>query len=127
MNKKNIVPIVVVAVVVLAVIILIVKPWQGTAAPPTALEAFGQCLASKNITMYGAAWCSHCQNEKRALGEGFKYVHYVECPDNVQLCVEKGVEGYPTWITADGTKLVGEQGIDGLSKATGCPAPQISE
>lgn len=123
MNKKNIVPIVVIAVIVLAVVVLIVKPWQGNGAPSSALETFGQCLASKNIVMYGAAWCSHCQNEKKELGAGFKYITYVECPDNIALCTEKGVEGYPTWILPDGTKLVGEQGIEGLAKATGCAAP----
>ena len=126
MNKKNIVPIVVIAVVVLAVIVLIVKPWQGNGAPSTALEEFGQCLAQKGAVMYGAEWCSHCQNEKRALGAGFKYVEYVECPDNIDVCTAKGVEGYPTWILADGTKLVGEQGIEGLARATGCPAPSVA-
>lgn len=84
------------------------------------IVAFAQCLASKKITMYGAAWCSHCQREKSHFGRAFQYVPYVECPDNQKLCLDKGVEGYPTWIDAAGTKYPGEQGLEGLSKITGC-------
>ncbi len=86
-----------------------------------ALDGFAQCLAEKQITMYGAEWCPHCQNEKRAFGESFQYVPYVECPDNPRLCLEKGIQGYPTWIFPDGTKrLEGEQGLERLSQESGC-------
>ena len=87
------------------------------------LDDFAKCLASKNITMYGAAGCSHCQNEKKAFGDSFKYVPYVECPDDPQKCLEKGVTGYPTWIFPDGKKLIGEQGLEKLSQESGCSLP----
>ncbi len=83
--------------------------------------AFAQCLAAKNITMYGAEWCPHCQNEKRAFGPAFEFVPYVECPDESQVCLDKGIRGYPTWILPDGRKLEGEQGLDKLSAESGCP------
>ncbi len=73
--------------------------------------------------MYGAEWCAHCQNEKKAFGDSFKYVPYVECPDNPQKCLEKGIEGYPTWILPDGKKLIGEQGLLKLSQESGCLLP----
>lgn len=84
------------------------------------LDAFAQCLASKKITMYGAASCSHCQNEKKAFGKSFKYVPYVECPADPQRCAAAGIDGYPTWILGDGKKLVGEQGLEKLSQESGC-------
>ncbi len=84
------------------------------------LDTFAQCLAEKKITMYGAAWCTHCQKEKAGFGSSFKYVPYVECPDNTQLCLDKGINGYPTWITADGVKYEGEQGVEKLASITGC-------
>ncbi len=87
------------------------------------LDSFAQCLASENLTMYGAEWCSHCKKEKSRFGSAFKYVSYVECPDNVQLCLAKGVNGYPTWIDASGTKYEGEQGLEGLAKISGCELP----
>lgn len=91
---------------------------------PSKYDAFAQCLATKKVTMYGAAWCSHCQAQKKEFGSAFHYVPYVECPDNIALCKEKGVEGFPTWITDDGKKLVGEQPLSKLAEVSGCQLPQ---
>lgn len=88
------------------------------------LDTFAKCLAEKEITMYGADWCPHCQNEKNNFGTSFQYVPYVECPDEPKLCIEKGIDGYPTWLLKDGTKLVGEQGLEKLSKVSNCALPQ---
>ncbi|MEK7525507.1 MAG: thioredoxin domain-containing protein, partial [Patescibacteria group bacterium] len=74
--------------------------------------------------MYGAEWCAHCQNQKKEFGDSFRLVSYVECPQNTQTCLEKGISGYPTWILADGQKLVGEQELEKLSQKTGCALPQ---
>lgn len=87
------------------------------------LDAFAKCLAEKEVTMYGADWCPHCQNEKNNFGKSFQYVPYVECPDEPKLCIEKGIEGYPTWLLKDGTKLIGEQGLERLSEISGCALP----
>lgn len=81
---------------------------------------FAKCLTERGFTMYGAEWCRHCQNEKKAFGESFKHVSYVECPKNTSLCIEKGISGYPTWMGPDGKKLKGEQGLEKLSKESGC-------
>lgn len=83
-------------------------------------DSFARCLAEKEITMYGADWCSHCQNEKKAFGSSWEYVPYIECPKNPKACLDKGIEGYPTWIWPDGKKLIGEQGIEKLSKESEC-------
>ncbi|TAL56410.1 MAG: hypothetical protein EPN86_02655 [Nanoarchaeota archaeon] len=90
-------------------------------------DAFAQCLAEKNITMYGAEWCPHCQNEKKAFGDSFQFVPYVECPDNPQKCLAAGINGYPTWIFPDGKKLEGEQGLEKLSKESSCSLPMIQK
>ena len=87
------------------------------------LDEFAKCLAEKELTMYGADWCPHCQNEKNNFGESFQYVPYVECPDEPQLCIEKGIEDYPTWLLPDGTKFVGEQGLQKLSEISNCILP----
>lgn len=102
--------------------------WAFTNSKPNEAQGsyddFAKCLQSKNVTMYGAAWCSHCQNEKRIFGESFKYVPYVECPDNPQACAAKNIQSYPTWLLPNGEQLVGEQNGDGyraLSEKSGCP------
>ncbi len=93
------------------------KPSQ----PSSSLDDFAKCLASKNITMYGAAWCAHCQDQKNLFGGSFKFVPYVECPDEPQKCLNEGVTGYPTWVFPDGKKLTGEQGLEKLSQESSCP------
>lgn len=134
MNKQ-----IILAVIGVAVLLLVIgavsspnrnanKAVSGLNATDTnqatsSLDSFAQCLASKNLTMYGAEWCPHCKKEKNRFGSAFKYVPYVECPDNVQLCLAKGVNGYPTWIDAGGTLYEGEQGLEGLAKISGCELP----
>ncbi|MDP3948777.1 MAG: hypothetical protein Q8Q17_02410 [bacterium] len=107
--------------------ILLSKRGEDTSG---SLDSFAQCLASKGITMYGAEWCSHCQNEKNRFGDSFRFVPYVECPADPNRCLSAGVNAYPTWIfpasLADGPgdkKLVGEQGLQKLSDESGCPLP----
>lgn len=97
-------------------------PVQG----PTGTVALAQCLRDKKITMYGAFWCPHCQNEKQAFGDAFTYVPYIECstPDGngeLAVCTDKEVKSYPTWVFPGGKRLVGEQGLTKLSEASGCP------
>ena len=88
------------------------------------------CLRDQGVTMYGAYWCSHCQNEKRAFGDSFKYVPYVECTEETQKCLDAGVKGYPTWLFpassvdgSDGRRFEGEMGLAKLSEASGCVLP----
>ena len=88
------------------------------------LDVFAQCLSSKGAVMYGANWCPHCKNEKRAFGESFRLISYVECPADPQRCLAAGITGYPTWIFSDGTRFTGEQGIEKLSEASGCSLPR---
>ena len=84
------------------------------------LTAFAQCLASKNITMYGAVWCSWCKKEKASFGNAFKYVPYVEGSENVEKCLNLGIEGYPTWIFSSDKRFIGYQGLEKLSKESNC-------
>jgi len=91
---------------------------------PSNLDGFAQCLAAKNITMYGAYWCSHCQAQKAIFGEAFRFVNYVECTAEAKKCLDNGVSGYPTWILGDGTRLEGERELAELSRVTGCLLPE---
>lgn len=84
------------------------------------IKVLAQCLKDKGTTMYGAAWCPHCQRQKALFGEAFSLIPYVECPNEAKLCLDKGVTGYPTWITASGKHLEGEQDFKTLAKESGC-------
>lgn len=106
---------------VAAVIVLAVWYWKSPAKPAGALDSFAQCLREKQITMYGAYWCPHCQSEKQAFGSSFKYVPYVECTEETQKCLDAGIRGYPTWIFPEDKRLEGELGLEKLSRESACP------
>jgi len=64
-------------------------------------DALAKCLTDKGVKMYGAYWCPHCQNQKKAFGDSFQYINYIECADGqngqTQICKDNGITGYPTW------------------------------
>ncbi len=75
------------------------KMSEYSSCPLTAdKDTFAKCLTEKGWVMYGAEWCSHCKDQKALFGDSFQYIKYVECPDNIQLCLDRGVNGYPSWI-----------------------------
>lgn len=119
MNKK-----IFTTTLVLALVLAVGILFWGRDESKANLDEFAQCLTDKGAVMYGAEWCAHCQNQKKEFGDSFRLVSYVECPQNTQTCLEKGISGYPTWILADGQKLVGEQELEKLSQKTGCALPQ---
>ena len=42
-------------------------------------DKFAQCLAEKQVKMYGLYWCTHCAEQERMFGSSFNYVTYIEC------------------------------------------------
>ncbi|KAH0456021.1 hypothetical protein IEQ34_013928 [Dendrobium chrysotoxum] len=89
--------------------------------------ALAKHLHSIGAKMYGAFWCSHCQEQKQMFGrEAAKILDYVECfPDGVGKgrkmtteCKLAGLEGFPTWIIK-GKVLSGEQNLQALADASG--------
>ena len=96
---------------------------------PGKLDSFAQCLNDKGAVFYGAYWCPHCQTQKKMFGKSEKYLNYVECATpagdkRTQECVDKKIEGYPTWEFADGSRESGELALSRLAKKTGCELPE---
>ena len=82
-----------------------------------------QHLTATNAKMYGAYWCSHCENQKRQFGEAQKLIPYIECDANgvnpqTALCKQKGIKGFPTW-EINGKMLSGERSLDELANESG--------
>lgn len=113
----------VVLVLLISGLYVFLAPQQGSAGN---YDSFAKCLTSKGVKMYGAFWCGHCNSQKEMFGSSFKHVTYVECstPDGsgqLQVCKDAGIEGYPTWEFADGSRRGGEVALNDLSLQTGCP------
>ncbi len=95
---------------------------------PGKLDSFAVCLKDKGAIFYGAFWCPHCQATKALFGKSAKLLPYVECSTpngqaQLQICIDKKITGYPTWIFADGKILTGERTLEELAGASGCVLP----
>ncbi len=98
-------------------------------AGPKNLAPFANCLKNSGAEFYGTFWCPHCQDQKKLFGIAKSLLPYIECstPDGTgqtQVCKDKGIEGYPTWIFADGTQLSGLQSLQVLADKTQCTLPK---
>lgn len=87
------------------------------------------CMTEQGVKEYGTFWCPNCARQKKAFGdEAFEKITYIECDprgENQQssLCIEKGIEKYPTWEFSDGSRLVGTQELSVLAEKSGCEMP----
>jgi hypothetical protein len=74
-------------------------------------------LQKLDARFYGAYWCSHCYDQKQALGkQAMQHIPYVECSregknEQAALCKEKKIPGYPTWEIS-GKLYPGEKDLD---------------
>lgn len=114
---------IIIALIVTGVAASLVASYQ-----PNKLDSFAQCLKSSGTIFYGAFWCPHCQRTKAMFGSAAKYLPYVECstPDaqgQTQICKDKGISSYPTWVFPGGHTLTGEHTLTELAQASQCPLP----
>ena len=112
---------------VLVVATLAVWAYTSFRSDPHEFDALAKCLSEKNIIMYGAYWCPHCQDQKRMFRDSWEFVKYVECASPgdpytpTEQCKAAGVASYPTWVFPGGSKVPGAQEFDKLAKISGCP------
>ncbi len=111
-------------IVLISLLVYLQKQSEG----PGELDQFATCLKEKGAKFYGAFWCPHCNNQKKMFGKSAKLLPYVECstPDasgQTEDCNKLGIESYPTWIFADGSKLNGEIPLQQLAEKTSCQLP----
>lgn len=127
--RKIYIAVVVILVVAVIVIGIVVRKQRANMPSTASLQTFAQCLKNNGAVFYGAFWCPHCQAQKAAFGDAQKDLPYVECstPDGqgqMQVCQDRNIEGYPTWVFADGSRLEGELSFETLAQKTGCIAPK---
>ncbi|MGK7902453.1 MAG: vitamin K epoxide reductase family protein [Hormoscilla sp.] len=86
--------------------------------------ALAKHLKAAGFKMYGAFWCSHCQDQKTLFGkEAAAELNYIECDPNgknpqMALCRTAGVPSYPTW-EVKGQLYPGVQGLEQLAELSG--------
>ena len=108
---------------------------NSTPPGPGKYDTFATCLKDKGAIFYGAFWCPHCQAQKKLFGSSAKLLPYVECSTadgngQTQICKDKKITSYPTWILADGTRVPDDSPdgagvkLETLAAKTSCTLPQ---
>ena len=127
MNKTTLISIAVVVVAVIVALVIL----QKEAAKPKIYDSFAACLGEKGATFYGAFWCPHCADQKARFKGSSGLLPYVECSNAdrspTEACLAAGIETYPTWEFADGSRLTGAQSLETLAAKTGCVLPTGDE
>lgn len=95
---------------------------------PGEYDALAACIAEKEATFYGAFWCPVCQNQKAMFGKAADKLPYEECStpngrDQLQICKDKQIVRYPTWIFGGGERIEGLLSREELAEKTGCELP----
>lgn len=124
MKKSTIIWTIIIIVLIIGLVWLIKTP-----AKPGEFDSFAQCLTDSGAKYYGAFWCPNCKNQESMFGRSARLLPRIECstPDGrnqVQVCADAGITGYPTWVFADGTRVSGTQSMEFLSEKTSCPLSQ---
>lgn len=113
-------------IIISAIVIVIIAGMVWYSSTPGQYDNLALCLKDKGVTFYGAFWCPHCQEQKSAFGRSARLLPYVECstPDGsgqLSVCKDKKIEGYPTWMFADGSVKAQVLTPIELSGMTSCP------
>jgi hypothetical protein len=91
-------------------------------------DSFAQCLATKQVKMYGLYWCPHCLEQKEMFGASFHFVPYVECAikgssEMAPECKAAGLKLFPSWQFGTEPPKEGVLSLEDLSEKTGCSLP----
>lgn len=103
--------------------------WIYEQNQPGPYDDLARCLEDKGVIFYGAFWCLHCQNQKAMFGRSAENLPYVECSlpsgqGQTQVCVDEGIQSYPTWEFPGGSRMTGELTPEHLAELAGCELPQ---
>ncbi len=103
--------------------------WRGSrnGNATSVLDDFVKCLAQKGAVVYGTDSCEWCLKQKADFGNSWQFINYANCIKDPQRCVAAKIESTPTWIFADGKRIVGYQTLEKLSEASGCVLPEINK
>lgn len=129
MNNQVKIFILIIGLLILGTVAAVLLQSKSTPSGPGKYDTLAQCIANSGATFYGAFWCPHCQAEKALFGSSVHLLPYVECSTSdasgqTQICIDKKITEYPTWVFKDGSILSGTIPLAQLAQKTGCTLPQ---
>lgn len=132
-NKDKTAQIIVLILVGLVALVLVVNLSSSKQKTPAIagaqdqVEEFAVCIANSGAKMYGASWCSHCEDQKEDFNNS-ESLPYTECSTadgkgQTAICAAEGIASYPTWRFGDGQEKSGALSFSQLAEYTGCAEP----
>ena len=113
-NKKYLLVFaVIIAVVLIAITFYIRSNKQGS------YDNFAKCLSEKNVVVYGNDFCQYTGKQLNMFGNSEKYLNYVKCANNKELCDNKQIKITPTW-EINGKMIEGIQSFEKLAETSAC-------
>ena len=100
-------------------VIIILLTFYIRAQTPGKYDDFTKCLTEKGVIIYGNDYCQYTTRQLNDFGNSDKYLKYVKCADNKELCDSKGVKITPAW-EMNGQMYEGVQSFERLSTLSGC-------
>lgn len=105
--------------VIILIIILSSFSIYSYTKKPGEYDDFAKCLSEKEVIVYGNDYCSYTSTQLNYFGKSKKYLNYVRCVDDEELCNNKNIDVTPTW-EIDGEMYEQVQNFEKLSSLTGC-------
>ncbi len=102
-----------------AIIVFSVLAVRAYTIKPGAYDDFAKCLTERGVVIYGNDFCQYTTKQLSFFGKSGKYLKYVKCIDNKQLCEKKGVKITPTWEIND-SMYEQVQTFENLARLSGC-------
>ena len=129
MNKNIKIFVSIIGLLVLGTIGTVLIRSNSSSPEPGKYDAFAICLKEKGAVFYGTFWCKYCKAQKELFGSSVKLLPYAECStadgrEQLQICKDKNITGYPTWEFVDGSRLTGAIPLEQLAEKTSCVLPQ---
>ena len=104
---------------IILIIILLGLSINSYVKRPGKYNDFAKCLTEKGAVVYGNDYCQYTNQQLNFFGKSKKYLNYIKCYENKQLCDEKGVEITPTW-EINGEMYEQVQTFERLAAISGC-------
>lgn len=117
-GKKNSKKYIIIFILIVS-IALIAATFYIRAQKPGQYDEFAKCLNEKQVVIYGNDFCQYTTRELNFFGNSDKYLNYVKCIENKEICDSKGVKITPTW-EINGKMYEGVQSLEKLSELSGC-------
>jgi hypothetical protein len=131
-NKKQFIILGAAMVLLIAISAFAYQAMNGPSVAAGAYTELAQCIKDSGAKFYGAFWCPHCQDQKGMFGDAADLLPYIECSapngrDQLEVCAQAGIKGYPTWEFADGKRTSGTITLQSLAALTNCSVPAVDQ